>query len=885
MIDTGETLAEPVEPLPLTPKREPLRKRLFIGSAYAFAATVLGQVFALLTSIVYARVLGAYDLGVLAIYAQVAALAVALGGLGLSTPITRFVAQLRADDPAKLERFLSTVITVVIGATIVVSAGLFLTALVGLYGNAELIAMIELVSAFLVLNSLTTIGSAVLQGFQEIRWLSVVGIVSEALTVPVMFVSLSALGLVGAAAGGVLLVGFSTAALFGPAWRALRRSGVRIRFRIHVDSIRALVRYSVPLLASGVIVRSALLFQSGFLVLAFGYLDTGLFRAASTVARILAFVPTAISVPLLPALSELYATATEDRSKANLTTILRISTFVGFPFAVTVGLLSQPVISLFFGSEFSGATTLAFVLVVAGFVDVINAVAVNAMLGEGRTWTILLLDVGQSAILVVSTVVFVLSFGLLGVGFAALLTDFAYAVAVLTLLARARRINAGRIRIPVGLAAGGFAASFIAVATLDALGNLYVGVALIAVFTVVSWGLLEGTERRLLVGLARDALPRRRPTPPPGAVRILEVSPYGLSEVSGVTAVVLGLSQRFGRRRHKVVVAAPGPVPANPPSGIAYLPIASRGRLRDFQTSARLAVWMWRHRDEWDVVHAHQGHPVTVTAAALARVLRRPVVTTFHLLPPEPRGARKWLQRWSVRLVAATSTERVYVSEHTKHEYRRPGVVIRNGIDVAGIRSLLGDRETLRRELGLEGCVVAFSGRVAAIKGYPDLVRAIQKVRASGCDVRLLVTGRTPVDEQEFMSRLVRESGLGSAVKELGDREDHIRLLAAADVFALPSYREGLPISLLEAIACGLPVVATEVGGIPEVVEDGVDGFLVPPGDVDVLAAKIQGLCGAPGLRAAMGRHALQSAAAFDADRVADAYVAVLTKPFREGAR
>ena len=204
---------------------ESLRGRLVKGSAYTLLATVLGQAFALVTSIVYARLLGRDNLGVFAIYAQLSSLAVAIAALGLGIPIARFVARLRAQDPDRLGRFLSTVLVVTLVTTAAVTSVLWALADAigsGLYGSSDLSMMVRILALFLGLNSLSGVGIGILQGLQKIRRLSVVGIVLEALGIPIMFVALSWWGLLGAAFGGVLLASVASASLFGSAIRDLR---------------------------------------------------------------------------------------------------------------------------------------------------------------------------------------------------------------------------------------------------------------------------------------------------------------------------------------------------------------------------------------------------------------------------------------------------------------------------------------------------------------------------------------------------------------------------------------------------------------------------------------------------------------------------------------
>ncbi len=513
MTDSIDALVEPVEPVPHVQPREPLRRRLFVGTAYAFVATVLGQAFGLITSIIYARLLGTHDLGILAIYAQIMSLAVSIGSLGLRTPITKFVAQLRMESPAKLEKLLATVAMLVLIATIAMSAGLLLLALgggFGAYRSPELMFMIELAAMVLVLNSLTEVGAAVLQGLQRIRFLSLIGIASEGLAIPVMFASLTLFGLVGAAVGGVALISVSASLTFGSAWRSLRKEGIRIHLSLDREAARSVAAFSLPLIGSALVVKVALLLQSSFIALDLGYDDTGLFRVASTIARVVAFVPSALAIPLLPAITELYTVATPDRARKSLTAILRVTTYVGFPFAATVALLAHPIIVVLYGGGYRNATALAFVLVMAGFVEIVDAVAANALIGEGRTRTLLVLDIGQSILIVAATVAFVRWVGLLGVGYAALLTAVAYLAAILVLLGRSRRIHLRQASLPLGFTGCGFALITVAVVTANAFTNYGLGGILILVSFGATWAALGRTERRLLLGLLRDVLHLQR---------------------------------------------------------------------------------------------------------------------------------------------------------------------------------------------------------------------------------------------------------------------------------------------------------------------------------------------------------------------------------------
>ena len=145
--------------------------------------------------------------------------------------------------------------------------------------------------------------------------------------------------------------------------------------------------------------------------------------------------------------------------------------------------------------------------------------------------------------------------------------------------------------------------------------------------------------------------------------------------------------------------------------------------------------------------------------------------------------------------------------------------------------------------------VVLFLGRFVHRKGVIDLLRAIAIARVRFPSIRLRCGGN---DDVVDLMRCARELGVDECVEMLGwvDGAAKERALSEAAVYALPSYAEGLPMGVLEAMSAGAPVVASSVGGIPDAIQDGVDGYLVEPGDVDALADRIQRLLADTRLRA-----------------------------------
>ncbi|MBN2405874.1 MAG: glycosyltransferase family 4 protein, partial [Coriobacteriia bacterium] len=182
-------------------------------------------------------------------------------------------------------------------------------------------------------------------------------------------------------------------------------------------------------------------------------------------------------------------------------------------------------------------------------------------------------------------------------------------------------------------------------------------------------------------------------------------------------------------------------------------------------------------------------------------------------------------------------------------------------------------RDNVRRRFGLPvGCpLVIHVGSFTPEKNHRELLQALARVAREVPASRLLLVGDGPLRPQ--IEEMVRDSGLEGSVVMAGVVPDAASLMAGADVLALPSLREGLPGVILEAAVAGVPVVAYDVGGVPEVVKDGVTGFVVAMGDVHGLVGRLAGLLADPMARLTLGKEARRRVESlYTLDRVTDRF-------------
>jgi sugar transferase (PEP-CTERM/EpsH1 system associated) len=265
----------------------------------------------------------------------------------------------------------------------------------------------------------------------------------------------------------------------------------------------------------------------------------------------------------------------------------------------------------------------------------------------------------------------------------------------------------------------------------------------------------------------------------------------------------------------------------------------------------RLAGIMRQYRPH--IVHTRNWGAIEAVAAA--RVAGVPVVIhsehgyeidMFAGLPMRRRLFRRAAYAMADAVFALTGELRDYHARQAWITPERIGVIY-NGVDTERFAPNSETRAAMRRELGLpEGSFVIGSvGRLVQIKDHQTLLKAAALLSANGIDVRVLLVGSGPERER------LQNQAIGPLESRLcfaGDSSRIPEMLNAMDVFVLPSLGEGMSNTLLEAMACGLPVLATNVGGNPEIVENNVNGRLFTPGDADWLAAQLKCLARDPAL-------------------------------------
>ena len=307
-------------------------------------------------------------------------------------------------------------------------------------------------------------------------------------------------------------------------------------------------------------------------------------------------------------------------------------------------------------------------------------------------------------------------------------------------------------------------------------------------------------------------------------------------------------------RGHRVMLLSPANAEILPAAKRLTIPTTALNieRKRPLPLLA-MRTWLHAHGSEFDVINTHSSTDSWLTAIACATLRAPPpIVRTRHVSTAiNNKISTRWLYEKATAHIVTTG-EALRQQLHRDNGYALDRMTsVRTGIDLTRFRPV--DRANARAQLGLnDRPTVGILATLRVWKGHRHLLEAMLQLRERFPQWRLLIIGDGP--ERARLEAATVEMNLQSVVRFAGNQEDVPLWLSTCDVFALPSYgSEGVPQGIMQAMACGLPVVATPVGAVAEAVQDGVTGFMTPPRDPTALAATLAPLMADSDLRKRMG--------------------------------
>lgn len=355
--------------------------------------------------------------------------------------------------------------------------------------------------------------------------------------------------------------------------------------------------------------------------------------------------------------------------------------------------------------------------------------------------------------------------------------------------------------------------------------------------------------------------------------------------IGGSERQAQALAKALIRRGHSVSVVTQR-FPHLPPSEVIEgIPVHRQiltielGPIYGLSYLLSLTTFLLRHQRRYQIIHVHHLHLDAFAAAIVGRFLRKPVLAKVACGGYVGDMARLKqtrfsplffaVARWLDRVVAPSAQIHEELIEHgfAPEKIAR----IPNGVDAERFCPAV-DREAAKQSLGLQGKLISFTGRLDPQKGLTFLLQAWEMVTAKQPEATLLLLGKGPQEGE--LKALADRMGISERVMFLGEKGDVKPYFQASDVFALPSLAEGLSNVLLEAMATGLPCIATRVGGNVDLIEDGINGLLVEPRNPNQLAEGILRLLQDHDFATNLGVAARQTVEhGYSVEQVADRYL------------
>lgn len=328
-------------------------------------------------------------------------------------------------------------------------------------------------------------------------------------------------------------------------------------------------------------------------------------------------------------------------------------------------------------------------------------------------------------------------------------------------------------------------------------------------------------------------------------MRIYFISPYSPRTVNGIGTFMMGLAKYLKEHDHEPVLITKyedGELDINTVFDSENIIEIKHTKLKKFATihhTILAIVEIFKHRHKIDILHLQQTYMLSAFCAFFGKLFGMRVVTTAHLKESESNPLKKPINFVFIAITMQWSDKVVYVSEETKASFgSNRGVVIRNGIDMNQFISNNSLRSEMRQKLQLDDqFILLFASRWTANKGIFDLLKALSVVtEKTDKKVKLVLIGS---GEKDKVLSEIESLNISKHVLLIGTVKSVYEFYCMADVFILPSHLEGLPMALLEAMACGLPSIASRVGGNPELVSSWKNGILIEPNNLEDLVEKI----------------------------------------------
>lgn len=475
-------------------------KKLASGTFQSLGSIIGVKLISILSSAIIARLLGPANLGIISIFQNIYGVFESVSQSGSGSSIVKYTAEFKVTDKKELEKFLSTALISMFFISLSFAlASFYLSDYISdrIYHEPAIAVLMKITAITLILSVFITISMSILQGLQKIKHVAFVTIFNSAISIPISYLLIVKFGLIGWALASVIsaVINLIFNLLF--IQKNLKLEGLKLKFEIHKIYIYHIFKYSIPLFIGAVIIRPARLYGQTLLAITQDFTQVGYFKVAFTIYNLMSFIPAAISVPLMPMISEIDVSHSEKRSD-NYSKILKLILLIMLPFSIVVILFSKYILFGIYGEKFIEASFVTNILIVSAFFGIITSFLENLMLGTGKTVQVLYTNIYMALIFVISSYFLIRNYGTLGLGLAWLITDASLLPIYLYYATKRSYINMQGLKVPFLLSILLLMFTFL-IQKLMAGIWLIIGAALyISLIILIEYLLLDTNEKKMI---------------------------------------------------------------------------------------------------------------------------------------------------------------------------------------------------------------------------------------------------------------------------------------------------------------------------------------------------------------------------------------------------
>lgn len=476
-------------------------------TSYALIGMILVNSIGMVNSIIVARLFNDPALlGKLFIIQNIQAVVAGLVLLSIPIALITFIAKNKINNKHKLEKILSNGLTLLIvlsaiGALLYyISSSIIATKL---YNDASLGLLMKINSLNIVFLTFSTFCGGLLQGFKKIKELALYNIINSLISIPLLYIFISKMSLLGSIIAFTISSFVSLIIVTIMVFKILKTEEIQIGIYFGMQETYDTLLFSLPIFISSFIYTPTKWFIATLLSNATGLSQVGYFKIGTNLQALFLNIPSAIGVPLLPMISEIYVT-NPNKIPIIISRLLRLNILITLPFILTSGITIKYLILFFYGARYEEAWMFSYIVLISLLFISMSPITMNIFLGIGKTWIILYLDILSTFIYIIFSYYLINIYGIVGIGFADIISNIILSVVKLIYLKFKLGVEIAQLRNPFLLSFISIILSYYLIQTMHGFSLIITGFILIVSVVITEYYILTIQEKEIIYSIWKN---------------------------------------------------------------------------------------------------------------------------------------------------------------------------------------------------------------------------------------------------------------------------------------------------------------------------------------------------------------------------------------------